>query len=78
MARKEQLIQITIQEIQIQANQKVMLMPYFQNKTHNEMQGKKEENKMQEISNFQNKDSCKFFKVNQLVKMLIINGDQIL
>ncbi len=40
------------------------------------MQAKKEEKKMQETSNFQNKNSCKFFKANLLVKMLIINGDQ--
>jgi hypothetical protein len=40
------------------------------------MQARKEENKMQKPSNFQNKDSCKFFNTNWLVKMLIINGDQ--
>ncbi len=37
---------------------------------------RKEENKMQEPSNFQSKDSCRFFNANWLVKMLIMNSDQ--
>ncbi len=43
---------------------------------HNKMQTRKEENKMQEPSNFQSKNSCKFFNANLLVKMLIMNSDQ--
>jgi len=37
---------------------------------------RKEENKMQEPSNFQSKDSCRFFNANWPVKMLIMNNDQ--
>jgi hypothetical protein len=40
------------------------------------MQARNEEKKMQEPSNFQNKDSCKFFNTSWLEKMLIINDDQ--
>ncbi len=40
------------------------------------MQARKEGKKIQEPSNFQCKDSYKFFNANWLVKMLIINGDQ--
>jgi hypothetical protein len=40
------------------------------------MQTRKEENKMQEPSKFQSKDSYKFFNANWLVKMLIMNNDQ--
>jgi len=43
---------------------------------HEKMQTRKEENKMHEPSNFQSKDSCKFFNANQPVKMLIMNSDQ--
>ncbi len=40
------------------------------------MQTRKEENKMQEPSNFESKDSFKFFNANWPVKMLIMNNDQ--
>jgi hypothetical protein len=46
-------------------------------KKHNEVQMKKEGKKMQKLSNFLNKKSCKFFKAKWLAMNLIINGDQI-
>ncbi len=39
------------------------------------MQTRKEEKKMQEPSNFESKDSCKFYNANWLVKMSIMNSD---
>jgi hypothetical protein len=38
------------------------------NKKHKKIQARKEENKIQKPSNFQSKDSCKFFNANWLIK----------